>query len=190
MFKTSKSLIGKFEENENVSLLQPKMFEWLKGLKNHHDNMGEELNDSLADQLSVLTVECEKIGVKLPPSFTIFFSSPELWRKFRSTNAGFFDLREKPAKSPITDGYLIPFITDQQYTHYHYLHIVPGEDEYQVVWTEDVYNGAIYATPDEFLEDYKEEFDKEDIYLLDNDFEHFLKCHYDIHESWLKKHGY
>lgn len=190
MFKTSESMIGKFEENRSFSLFRPKMFGWLKSLKSHKCNMGEELGDSIVDQLAVLIVECERVGIELPPSFIKFFKTPIFWTKFRSTNSGFFDLREMPVKCPVSSGYLIPFITDQQCTHYHYLHLVPGEDKYQVVWTDDLYNEAIYATEEEFIEDYSDEFDEEDIYLLDDDFEHFLKCHHRIHEGWLKKNGF
>jgi len=137
-----------------------------------------------------LKYRCCKLNLKLPESFVYFFENPALWGKFRSTNCGIFNISEKPINCPVSKGFLVPFISDSQYTHYHYLHLVPFDDSHQVIWTDDLYYLAIKASPGEFEKEYKNEFDEKEIYLLDNNFEHFLKCHYENHENWLKNNGY
>lgn len=165
-------------------------FEWVTQKSSHREHMGLECGDRMMGDIHRLEGACAELGIVLPAEFRTFMMTPEFWCKFRSVNGGFFDLRESPVKSPVGGGYLIPFISDQQYCHFHFLHVFSGSKNYDVLWADDLYKGAVYASQEVFEEDYKDEFDKDDIYLCDNSFEHFLWCHYQSNEKWFVQHGY
>ena len=109
--------------------------------------------------------------------------NPRLHKHFRSINDGFFDLSNKPIKCPVGDGYLINIITDSQYCHFTYLYLEENSHAYSIVWADDLYDGAIRADIEEFENEYKDEFDKSEIYLLDNSFEHYMYHYYQLNEE-------
>ena len=151
--------------------------------------MGLELQEQIIEDLKNLRIACESLDLLLPNEFIILMSSPEKWKYFRSTNDGFFDLRTNPIKSPISNGFLVPFISDSQYTHFYYLHLTPNRNSYEVVWSDDICYVAMTVSLEEFEEEYKEEFNQENIFLCDDDFEHFMFCHLQNHEKWFSEHG-
>jgi len=183
LFKLDFSQIGKGPALSGIP------YGWLDEVPSHEHHMGLERNDEMQEDLEKLERACAEQGLTLPGEFRAFMRSPDLWRKFRSVNAGFFDLRNVPVKCPIGEGHLIPFIADQQYCHYHFLHLMPGQVEYEIVWAEDL-KQALYASPKVFQENYQRNFDKYDIYLCDNNFEHFMRGHYEDNEKWFAEHGY
>lgn len=178
MFKTEYKQTATFDEPAG----QP--FRWLDGKPAHDHHMGLEREEFLQAELIRLEQECNALGLSLPPAFVLFMGNPTLHKSFRSINAGFFDLRKPPVKCPLSDGYLIPFISDQQYCHFYFLHLLPDSDEYDILWADDLYCGALYASPQDFESDYKDEFDPRELYLCNTDFERFLRCHFAEHEAW------
>lgn len=160
-------------------------FFWVEAWPAHQHHMGEKKGGTLTANLQSLHVSCSLLQLELPQGFVIFMRSPPLWTKFRSVNDGFFDLGRPPVKCPTTDGYLIPFISDQQYCHFYLLHLTPGRQEYEIVWADDAYTDALYADPEVFARDYARDFDASDIHLCSDDFEAFIWDHCNSHEEWL-----
>lgn len=160
-------------------------FAWVEEWPAHEHHMGERKRSTLMADLRSLRASCFELQLELPQSFILFMSSPQLWAKFRSMNDGFFDLGRPPIKCPTTDGYLIPFISDQQYCHFYFLHLTPGRQKYEVVWADDAYTDALYAAPEVFARDYERDFDVSDIHLCSDDFEAFIWNHCNSHEEWL-----
>ena len=184
MFKLEISQVGNFPECTETS------FEWLNHKPSHSNHMGLEGKEKINTDLALLESACAELEITLPVDFVTFMTSPNLWEKFRSTNAGFFDIGAKPVKCPVSDGYLIPFISDQQYCHFYFLHVVSGKKEYEIVWADDLYYGAIYATPEECESAYATEFNQSNIYLCNVNFANFMRCHYEEHETWFVENGF
>jgi len=177
-----------YSELNNYPIPKGKPFSWLNTKATYKCHMGLEREFEIFGDLENLEKSCLELSLCLPSEFTMLMKSPNLWSKFRSMNSGFFDIREKPIKCPTSSGFLIPFISDQQYCHYYYLHISPNTEGYLILWADASYGDAIYASPEDFERDYKEDFDKNNIYLINDDFERFMYGHYEKHEGWFKEH--
>lgn len=156
---------------------------WLKESATQAHHMGAEREETLAADLQSLRASCSALQLELPQGFLLFMNSPSLWKKFRSVNGGFFDLRRQPVRCPTTHGYLIPFISDQQYCHFYLMHLTPGKRPYEIVWADATYTDALYATPELFAINHEHDFDASDIHLCNVDFEAFMWNHYHDHEK-------
>ncbi|MGN8084261.1 hypothetical protein [Variovorax sp. 22077] len=116
--------------------------------------MGLQRASAMPSDLARLETACARLELVLPSDFLLFMQTAQMWGKFRSVNGGYFDIRKDPARCPISDGFLVPFISDQQYCHFYFLHIAPGRSNHEIVWADDLYLGALYATSEEFEREY------------------------------------
>ena len=172
--------------NRRLSSTQGPPFSWLEGRPSHEIHMGLQRASAMPADLARLETACARLELVLPSDFLLFMQTAQMWGQFRSVNGGYFDIRKDPARCPISDGFLVPFISDQQYCHFYFLHIAPGRSNHEIVWADDLYLGALYATSEEFEREYRQEFDPSDIYLRDGDFENFMHCHLQDHEKWFE----
>lgn len=179
-FKTDMSQLGRKTPPPG----QP--FAWLKWKPSHDQHMGQRQGSVIPNDLRKLQESCTGLKLLLPSSFLLLMESPQLWTRFRSMNDGFFEVKKPPIRCPVSNGYLIPFISDQQYCHFYFLHLAPGRTEHEVVWADDHYHGALYADEKVFESDYRSQFDPTDIQLCNQDFERFMYCHLEDHEKFFE----
>lgn len=164
-------------------------FAWLDPKPSHHHHMGQRRESQFPAALRKLQEACASLQLNLPSSFLLLMESPALWQRFRSMNDGFFEVKRPPVKCPLSDGYLVPFISDQQYCHFYFLHLARDRPDHEVVWADDLYYHALYTDAETFEKEYKDESDASDIYLCNRDFERFMYCHFEDHEKWFESAG-
>mgnify|MGYP000173186020 CR=1 FL=1 len=161
MFKGDYYINKKYEVEFNGT------FSWLKGENTYSHHMGSEHILRLKDDLGLLINKCQDLGISLPESFVFLMSNQKLHQYFRSLNDNFFDLVDEPIKCTFSDGYLINIIADSQYCHFIYLYIEENSSDYKILWSE-----KFYGDMEDF--EYEVNFDESDLYLLDDNFEHFM----------------
>ncbi len=161
-------------------------FVWLKKCPALDSGMATDKENNLAK----LQENCRLLNLKLPEAFIHFINSPELHEKIGAVAGEFVRLQDKPLYNPHTGGYMVCFITDNQYCWNIFLHLYPSCEEYTIVWTDDEYSYILETTPEERTNDgctkeYEQKIPEilKQIHLLDNDFEQYI---YSRHQEYLE----
>ncbi len=93
-------------------------FQWLPRADAHlraiTDVHQQTPSSNIEEKLHTLLTEAHTLGLTLPEPFIRFMSSPALHAEIPSCTACYFDLPDHLVKSPVSDGYFLRFLNDQQ----------------------------------------------------------------------------
>jgi hypothetical protein len=112
---------------------------WLRASEPVKSSIANRRRRGNVRALRSLSDAVTRAGLSLPDSFTAFFSESILAERIRSATCCFLDLGDGGLAAPaFVPGFLVRFLTDQQYCLFWYLYLAPGGD-HAVVSSPDFY---------------------------------------------------
>ncbi|MCS6863525.1 MAG: hypothetical protein NZS48_00420 [Gemmata sp.] len=127
-------------------------FAWLAQRPAFDHNIGEERAAEIAFALPKLRDAANRLGIRLPESFTRFMGSPELHQRVRSNTDCYLNLCDELVRSPIGGGWLVRFLADSQGCRFWYLYLTPDGSDHAVVSSRDFYGSETEQWQDEPLD--------------------------------------
>lgn len=111
-------------------------FDWLDSEPVYQGSISEERKTENIASFIELRKNIEHVRLKLPAAFIKFFETPALQQRIRSNTDCYLDLCSEPISSPISDGYLIRFLSDSQGCIFWYLYLTKDGLDHAVVSSE------------------------------------------------------
>ena len=182
--RTTYSLFS-YEALPPVGLQLGDDFKWLEAesIKKGGLDLGGDYDDDSKPELEKLSDLITQIDVQLPVAFTTFLKSMDLHKRIRSCTACYLEIADRPVRTLGTSkGFLIHFLSDQQWGVHWYLHVDYGGN-HCVVTSLRAY-GFSYPEDDVVCGKDEIELEHEDIYFCAPTFVEFIYRFWLENEIW------
>ncbi len=127
-------------------------FEWINETPIHDEwTIGHENAAQLPSQLDRAITSADKYGITLPPEFVTFIRTPSWHRHIRSASGCYLDIADSVL--PLSDGFLLRFLNDQQGCAFWYIYTNSNGSEHCVVLSNEYFDADEI---DNDIEDLKE----------------------------------
>lgn len=160
-------------------------FTWLTDSAVHDENIG--VGGGLASTAAAfvrLKAVCHRVGIALPPAFSLFLSGPDFQQRIRSNTDCYLSLTDAPVPSPRGDGTLIRFLADSQGCIYWYLYLPRGSNSEHAVLSSYV----IYGPDADSKSDTEPAPDGSELMFNEGSFEAFMCRFWLENEAWFSEY--